>query len=86
MIVSNLIEAKFSGYDKSGLAIIEVGNGRQGAMSGQTILVAKKLLPKDIKNGAKLYFELMSEDMKVKRQKNLAEAVLKEIIGEDLNN
>ena len=83
MIVSNLIECKFRGYDKSGLAIIEVGNGRQGVMSGQKILIAKKLLPKDIKNGDKLYFELISESMKEKRQKNLAEAVLKEIIGEN---
>jgi len=82
MIISNLVECLFSGFDKSGLAIIEVGNGRLGTMSGQKILVAKKLLPKSIQTGDKLYFELMSEDMKEKRQKNLAEAVLREIIGE----
>ncbi|PIP51696.1 hypothetical protein COZ61_00245 [Candidatus Berkelbacteria bacterium CG_4_8_14_3_um_filter_33_6] len=82
MIISNLIDAKFSGFDKSGLAIIEVGNGRQGTMSGQKILVAKKLLPKNIQAGDKLYFELMSEKMKTQRQKNLAEAVLREIIDQ----
>ena len=65
------------------LAIIEVGNGHQGVMSGQRFFVAKKLLPKNIQAGNKLYFELMSEDMKNKRQKNLAEAVLKEIIGQE---
>ncbi|TSC93019.1 MAG: hypothetical protein CEN91_315 [Candidatus Berkelbacteria bacterium Licking1014_85] len=80
MIISNLIECTFLGFDKDGFGIVRIGNNKTGPMSNQTFKVAKKFLPEKIKENDILYFELINEEIKTNRQKNLAESVLKEIL------
>jgi hypothetical protein len=48
----------------------------------QSITIAKKFLPSGIKKGDELIVEFYTPDQLKKRQQNLGEAVLKEILGE----
>lgn len=51
------------------------------AINGQKITLPARLLPRDIKEGDVLYGELLTDTMKKERQKDLARAVLEEILN-----
>lgn len=46
---------------------------------GQQIIIPKKFLPKDIKEGDILNVEFLTNEQKTERAKNLAKAILSEI-------
>lgn len=61
---------------ENGLVVLDFGKG-------QTLRVAKRFLPKNIKKDDILQVELLSEDQITNRKKNLAQAILNEILDTD---
>lgn len=74
--------AKNSGSFK--VKIIGTANGQLVLQldKKQKITIAKKFLPSEVKKGDALIVEFYTPDQAKKRQKNLGEAVLREILGE----
>lgn len=58
---------------ENGLAVVDFGHN-------QIINIAKRFLPKNVKAGDAMQVELLTDEQATKRRKNLAKAILEEIL------
>jgi hypothetical protein len=72
---NNLVTATIDRFE-NGLAILEFDHQ-------QNLTVAKRNLPKGVKEGDVLEIEFLTNELATKRKENLAKAVLEEILKGD---